>query len=468
MKLRDWQMACLQQAQHQYQQGQRHFMCLATPGAGKTHFASTLATRLLDAGLIDLVICFAPSLIVAEDFQASLVEQTQARFDGRLGARGLTLTYQSMLTQPDAFWSLFQTQRVFAIFDEIHHCAGQCMDDANAWGAPLIANIQDHAAYTLALTGTPWRSDQRPIALARYGTNSVTCDYRYGLDRAIADGVCRVPQLTLIDNDDIQVNRDGRTTHFRGLKYLVESEACRYEEVLRAEALIIFSLRKATQKLNALRRNDPRAGGLVVASSVDHAHQIVRILSETFGVQAAVATYQERDPVTAIRQFKDSVAPWIVSVGMISEGTNVPRLRVCCHLTRVKTELYFRQVLGRILRANGQTGEKAFFYMPAEPTLIEYAERLIEDIPGNHAVLRQVQQTPLTITQVPEDVRDLPENNTNIASTTLSIAQGMATDEREVFDSSPSNLAHAYDSCVQWSARFRSQVMAIHGVSPFS
>ena len=43
--------------------------------------------------------------------------------------------------------------------------------------------------------------------------------------------------------------------------------------------------------------------------------------------------------------FTDSDAPWIVSVGMISEGTNVPRLRVCCHLTRVKTELYFRQVL---------------------------------------------------------------------------------------------------------------------------
>jgi superfamily II DNA or RNA helicase len=461
MRLRDWQRACLRQAEAQYRQGHRHFLCLATPGAGKTHLAATLAATLLEADLVDLVIGFAPSVIVAEDIQAALAAQTGARFDGRLGARGLTLTYQSMLTQPEAFWSLFQTQRVFAIFDEIHHCAGQELADANAWGALLIANLQEQAAYTLALTGTPWRSDQRPIALARYGTDSVTCDYRYGLDRAIVDGVCRVPQLTLIDNDTIRVQRDGHTEHFNGLKALVDSDACRYEDILRSEALITYSLRQATRKLDNLRRHDPRAGGLVVASSVDHAQQIAGILLREFGVQAAVATYQERDPLTTIRQFKDSETPWIVSVGMISEGTNVPRLRVCCHLTRVKTELYFRQVLGRILRANGTRREKAYFYMPAEPTLVEYAERLIEDIPGNPPVIRDrlpgqvtVRSRDTTVSSPPDDGADLPEVTVDLD------ASGY-----ESRTSAPSNLSVAYDTCVHWSTRFHSQILAIHGLS---
>ncbi|MFT4929206.1 MAG: superfamily II DNA or RNA helicase, partial [Phenylobacterium sp.] len=50
---------------------------------------------------------------------------------------------------------------------------------------------------------------------------------------------------------------------------------------------------------------------------------------------------------------------WVVSVGMISEGTDIPRRQVCCHLSRVKTELDFRQVLGRILRVNDATNQDA-------------------------------------------------------------------------------------------------------------
>ena len=66
---------------------------------------------------------------------------------------------------------------------------------------------------------------------------------------------------------------------------------------------------------------------------------------------------------------------------MISEGTNIPRLKVCCYLTRVKTELYFRQVLGRVLRVNGTDNDKGYLFMPAEPVISGYALRVSEDIP---------------------------------------------------------------------------------------
>ena len=32
---------------------------------------------------------------------------------------------------------------------------------------------------------------------------------------------------------------------------------------------------------------------------------------------------------------------------MISEGTDIPRLQLCCYLSRIRTELHYRQVLGR-------------------------------------------------------------------------------------------------------------------------
>lgn len=92
------------------------------------------------------------------------------------------------------------------------------------------------------------------------------------------------------------------------------------------------------------------------------------------------------DSQQAIQQFRDAKTKWIVSVGMISEGTDIPRLQVCCHLTRVKTELYFRQVLGRILRVQNDAFEEALLIMPAEPKLMEFAHRVAEDIPATNTV----------------------------------------------------------------------------------
>jgi len=79
---------------------------------------------------------------------------------------------------------------------------------------------------------------------------------------------------------------------------------------------------------------------------------------------------------------------WIVSVGMVSEGTNIPRLQVCCHLSHVKTELYFRQVLGRILRVSGGLNQEAWLYTIAEHKLTCFAERIAEDLPDGNAVVR--------------------------------------------------------------------------------
>lgn len=94
-----------------------------------------------------------------------------------------------------------------------------------------------------------------------------------------------------------------------------------------------------------------------------------------------MVSYMQDNPQETIQQFRYSESKWIISVGMISEGTDIPRLRVCCYLSRIKTELYFRQVLGRILRVQQQSQEVAHLLMPAEPDLVEYAKRVSEDTP---------------------------------------------------------------------------------------
>lgn len=390
MRLRRWQSECVESALRKFQSGKQNFLCLATPGAGKTTMAAEVCSRLLQQNKIDFVLCFSPSIIVATGTRETLERHTGYRFDGSIGARGGSYTYQSMPFMSIEIWELIRSHRVLVIFDEIHHCAGSDLESANAWGQEIISKVQGHATYTLALTGTPWRSDNTPIVLAEYkdADNNVLCDYIYGLAEAINDKVCRVPQIIVSDNDDITLQTDdGAEESFGSFVQLLSKSEYPYQNLVRQDVLIRHILCEANTKLNSIRKSNPEAAGLVVASSVEHASQILKILRNKLNQSAVIATYRENEPSQIINEFKSGTTPWIVSVGMISEGTDLPRLQVCCHLSRIKTELHFRQVLGRVLRVSKASNQEAFLFMPAEPTLIEYAARVAEHIPPDHKVV---------------------------------------------------------------------------------
>ncbi|MEZ9820899.1 DEAD/DEAH box helicase, partial [Shewanella sp. 10N.286.45.A1] len=128
----------------------------------------------------------------------------------------------------------------------------------------------------------------------------------------------------------------------------------------------------------SVRLHNPNSAGLAVASSIEHATYILNMLRNEYEQTAEVVTYKEDLPSLKINEFRNSTTNWIVSVGMISEGTDIPRLQVCCHLSRVKTELYFRQVLGRILRVNKAINQEAWLYTFAAPKLVGFANRIAE------------------------------------------------------------------------------------------
>jgi superfamily II DNA or RNA helicase len=460
VKLRAWQDGCITKAINHYKNNHSHFLVLATPGAGKTMMASILAKRLLDLQLIDLVICISPSIIISDDFRIELELQLGKKLDGKLGSLGRALTYQAMVGENE-IWALFESHKVFVIFDEIHHCAGSEAKNANAWGQKIIADIQGRAAYTLALTGTPWRSDSIPIALAHYCENHlVHCDYSYGLSQAITDNVCRTPSITLIDNDKIAFNDSESLTDYKSFEDLLTHSNCSYQSVVENEDLIKYMLGKANQKLDTLRRLSPDAGGLVVASSVAHAKSIHYLLKDHFNEDADIATYMEDDAVSTIKRYKHSNKKWIISVGMISEGTNIPRLRVCCHLTRVKTELYFRQVLGRILRADRTLKSKGYLYIPAEPTLIEYSHRVAKDIPTENVVKfdsmpsthKETVHKPLSDRAIASDIKLMMDMNND-----------HLLDELKLSNFLPS-LSQTYESRLGMFGQFRQRALKLNGI----
>lgn len=470
MKLRRWQHEAVSRCLSRYRDGQTHFLCLATPGAGKTYMASTVAKKLLQSGEIDLVFCFSPSINVSNSFQSTLESVIGSRLDGLLGAKGNVLTYQSMLNLDQSFWSLMKSYRTLVIFDEIHHCAGDHLANANAWGQKIIQHIQGNSTFSLALTGTPWRSDRIPIALTSYcREGKVHCDYAYGLAQAIEDGVCRTPKITGIDNEKISVKGGSKEDVYRSFGDLLKFSRCTYQQLLENTTLIRYLLELSQKSLNSFRQTNPNAGGLVVAASVEHALLISSILESVCRETPTVVTYMHEDSQQAIQQFRDAKTKWIVSVGMISEGTDIPRLQVCCHLTRVKTELYFRQVLGRILRVQSSAHEEALLLMPAEPKLMEFAHRIAEDIPASNTVSLKIMEESLV-----SAISDQPEQDAlSDAAEDFPSESSDTTDKKErqpdfISLGEPENsnaplpftsLAEAYETTLGLFGRFRKRMV---------
>jgi superfamily II DNA or RNA helicase len=386
--LRRWQKDCVKETLQCFDKKKNVFI-LAAPGSGKTLTASHIAKCLIDEGRVDYVICFSPSRMVSTSIQRTFEKVLGRPFNGHLGAIGVSKTYHSMSVSHELLDNLSMS-RVLVVFDEIHHCAGNGDSPANSWGMKLLATIQHLATYTLSLSGTPWRTDTLPIPLASYleKDGSITCDFVYGLKEAIQDESCRLPQIVAVDVDKVMVRKDQESHFYDSIESMLESENVNYRMILNHPEVMQFMLGLSIKKLDSIREQSPNAGGLVVASSYVHALKIQAILDGYFGKRSTLVSCRVDDSTELIDAFREGSSEWIISIAMISEGTDIPRLQVCCNLTDVTTELYFRQILGRVLRMTDSYERVGYMYMLAEPSLIEYAERLAEDVPGSYNYIK--------------------------------------------------------------------------------
>ncbi|QIA62274.1 DEAD/DEAH box helicase family protein [Vibrio astriarenae] len=388
--LRLWQKDCVKLAKQKFHHGQRHFLAQATPGAGKTIMAATLAEQMFAEKKIDFVLCFAPSTSVSRGIRDTFSRILDCSFKGKIGEKGKVVTYQSLRFFDRRFWVALSKYKVLCIFDEIHHCCGNSEGNCNSWGYHVLTDIQTAATYTLALSGTPWRSNDTPVALASYSTpdGRIVCDYNYSMAHAIRDKVCRKPTIALIDCEQLTVGDKTHTESFNSLSHFLSSDNFSYQSILNDDDALEYILSKSVDKLKVIREETHDAAGLVVASSIKHALKISRKLEIDFQQSVVVVTHKNKKSHNIINGFNESDTKWIVSVGMISEGTDIPRLQVCCYLTNVKTELYFRQVLGRILRLTQGSNQEAWFYTFSTPKMVEFAEDIESEIPQSCMYLK--------------------------------------------------------------------------------
>ena len=388
------------------------FLAVATPGAGKTTFALAAVLRHLAAHPLHRAVVVAPTSHLKLQWARAAarlglqLEPAWSSSGGRLPSdmHGIVVTYQQVAANPDALRA--HAPRCVVVLDELHHTG-----EERAWGA-AVRTAFDEAPRRLALSGTPFRSDTHAIPFVRYQGDEARPDYEYGYTDALADRrVVRPVYFPAIDGFMEWTAPDG-TRNAAGFEDALDpvraSERLRTALSLEGEWLSTV-LGQANERLMELRVAQPDAAGLVIAADQDHARGIAHLLQRRHGVGATVATSDDPAASSRIARFADSTAPWLVAVRMVSEGVDIPRLRLGVFATTTTTELFFRQAVGRFVRHTGGRArdERAWLFIPDDTRLRRWADTIAEQrrhsLHRDGTVREEEPVDPAALDELPEE-----------------------------------------------------------------
>ena len=366
------------------------FLASATPAAGKTTFGLHIAHRMLSARFVSRVVVAGPTTHICRQWAADAgrygidLEPNRPNSDGPESAdfHGVAVTYQTIATGPDSHRLAASRRPTLLIADEPHH-----MGDQAAWGLQTRKAF-DGARFRLLLSGTPFRSDNSAIPWVSYDEDGLSrADYAYGYPQALVDRVCR-PITFLPYDGEMEWLSDGRLRSADFDLVLPAAEAARrLRTALSPDGEWMGEvLRDGDARLSHVRADGhPDAGGLVIASDQDHARAIAARLESVSGEQPELVMSDEPEASRRLADFASSDQRWLVSVLMVSEGVDIPRLRVGVYATAARTELFFRQVVGRFIRTTpGPHRQMSYLLMPADPRLKALAHEI--ELERRHAL----------------------------------------------------------------------------------
>jgi superfamily II DNA or RNA helicase len=379
--LRQWQ----QRAIDEYlASAKQDFLLEATPGAGKTVTATTIARRLLDDRTIERVVVVVPSDSLREQWCDATAGMLDLRpLDDEIvskpGYHGVVVSYQQLAhrTAADLLRRDAGRHKTFAIADEPHHAG-----DGRAYADGLTQALEP-CIRRLLITGTPWRRDNRRIPYVTYGPDDlVTVDYHYRYAAAVNDRICR-PVIFHAHNGEARWVDCGK---------MVEAHVCddMDEEQTGAALDTLYQpdyswipaiLRKAAAALDDVRAEVGDLGGIVWAESRWHARAYAALLLQITGEEPEVILGDDAEAKTKIDRFRRSRQRWLVCVKMVSEGVDIPRLAVGVFAAKSLTPLFFRQSVGRLVRVRPDEDLlNAQLFIPAVPQLVRHAYEIEQEL----------------------------------------------------------------------------------------
>ena len=421
-RLRAWQADALERYMSC---APRDFLAVATPGAGKTTFALTLATELIACGIVDKLTVVCPTEHLKGQWASNAarfgihIDPDFTNSQGVAGSHfdGVAVTYAQVGSNPAVHSARTRAYRTLVILDEIHHAG-----DSLSWGDGVREAFAE-ATRRLALTGTPFRSDTSPIPFVTYaeddeGIRRSRADYTYGYGDALKDAVVR-PVLFMSYSGQMawRTNAGDEVSARLGERLTKDMMKQAWRTALDPKGEWIPAvLRAADLRLEEVRRAVPDAGGLVIASNQEQARAYARHLRLITGKVPTIVLSDDADASDRISEFSASTDKWMVAVRMVSEGVDVPRFCVGVYATNASTPLFFAQAIGRFVRAR-KRGETATVFIPSVLPLLSLAGDM--EVERDHALDRPKHGDDEDAMWNPEDAMVAAANREEKASSDL-------------------------------------------------
>src|SRR6201986_4384577 len=416
----------------------RDFLLNATPGAGKTAFALSIAAELLARREIAAITVVTPTEHLKHQWAASALrfgialDPSYRNAQGRASAdfAGVAVTYAQVAAHPMLHRQRTEGRRTLVIFDEIHHAG-----DALSWG-DAVREAFEPARRRLALTGTPFRSDANPIPFVNYdqqldGSRRSSSDYVYGYANALEDGVVR-PVIFLAYSGEMswRTRAGDEITATLGTPLTKKQGAQAWRTALDPGGeCVVRVLEAADKRLAEVRRGMPDAAGLVIAGEHEDARAYAALLRRITGKRPIVVLSDDPTASRKIGAFAESDDRWMVAVRMVSEGVDIPRLAVGVYATSISTALFFAQAVGRFVRAR-RRGETASVFVPSVPILLGFAAELEAERDHVVAALARDPEAELDDAQRERKTAD----DFELAGKSIEVLKASATFDRVLFD----------------------------------
>jgi superfamily II DNA or RNA helicase len=433
-KLRKWQLDAGQAAIERYRAGNLIFVTEACTGAGKTLHGCDVMNRLRLQGMADLVVVVTPSIATRIGWVERLNEigfnaTDRPELFSTTDFDAIVVTYGGVTAVDRALYIRPIHKGIASIVDEYHH--GE--EDAS-WGA-AIARVAQISSAMLFLSGTPWRSNGQIAVLAQhcnrfgqpyYQSDRVRADYAYtykeDLEQRDDDRGTIPVQFTFREsqhtdksgkveflsnphldqmspeNREIWI-KDAMKSDIRIGKH-VKTQGQIADFSLSGNALVRSMLNSGMESLRAYRVKARSSVPvlLVVAQSINEARALHNYILNAMTidgrtVRSALIVSDKDSASLEISEVqvkcKSGLLDVIVSVGMVSEGVDIPQIKGVVYLSAIMTALYIVQVIGRLLRrirVNDAYMDKrlndlpGFFIAPAAPKLLAIARRIEDEI----------------------------------------------------------------------------------------
>lgn len=378
---------------------EKTFVLEAAPGAGKSRFAAFACQYALNEMAISHVVFIAPWLPILTSVKKNfgplnLEVRDKFHYDKKRGILqrvpmvDVTLdTYSGFCTQTTIdvieHWQKTYGFSFMLVLDELHHTNTV----SGKWG-PYVERVAQMASKLLVMSGTYFRSDNRPISFLTYEGDKPKTDHSISFSECVRHRYVRQVSFRFHDPVlEILRTSDGKVMK-RKLSQLPPSSPKQNskakKEVLNTNGEHVERLiEDAWKELTAMRRKWSDAACLVVCRSGSHGeeeraiHAVESKIKQLTGQKPEVVTSDDATSRGRLAAFEASSEPFLCAIRMVSEGVDIPRIRMVLFLSYTDSEMLFRQIVGRCCRyiEGKEDDTAAMVILPKFRVMAEFAER---------------------------------------------------------------------------------------------